>query len=413
MRFYQIRITDPRTGNVLVPASSLGTNTVRKGFVPVKNDGLTWTYSSLNAGASVYQRGGSNPAALRVELDVPVTAFHVPGSNASIVVHGVSLAEIGSATDLTNMNIALYGGMAKGLPLANPAQARLLASGLILQAVGNWLGTDQSIRLYISAGGDNPSSSQVTAIPITDSTVPSPATNSTPANIILSWPKGGRMIDAITQTLSNAFPQYSIVGAISPNLVNVGEPITGSYAKVQQFAGDVYRKSISIINGYAPPVPNPYPGAQISLFHNTFTVTDGTIQTAPKVINITDVIGQPSWNGPYSCQVTLVMRGDIQMGDWVTLPAEPTLTIAQFANPSATIKNSLVFSGTFQVLGIRHVGDSRGADAAAWVTVVDLQLPFNRPQTSSTSSTSSRLYQTTPVFPTLYTRSGYKFYLPN
>jgi hypothetical protein len=121
----------------------------------------------------------------------------------------------------------------------------------------------------------------------------------------------------------------------------------------------------------------------IALQANTISVTDGTTQTKPKQIQFNDLVGQPTYSQPYTVQCTCVMRYDIGVGDYVTLPlALGTIqsgSNSQFFNVApgniySTQKSSGIFSGTFLVVAVRHVGNSRGPDATAWVTTLDMIL---------------------------------------
>jgi hypothetical protein len=47
--------------------------------------------------------------------------------------------------------IQVFGGMSKGLPLANAVQSGLLMDGTIQQAWGNWQGTEQNINFVAQA----------------------------------------------------------------------------------------------------------------------------------------------------------------------------------------------------------------------------------------------------------------------
>lgn len=419
-----VRLSRPVDGWSLVPNYQ-----GRPGFTPVAD--YLPTYTSLNAGANVNTIGGFNPAALWTELDIVQTGFHHPGKGSVVVIHGVSLAELSASADLTRMNCAIYGGMSKGLPLANPAQSGLLASGQVLQATGNWVGGDMSLTLYVAAGGSSSDSAQTTATPASSATVPSPSTNSKPSNLIFNWAKGQTLISALTNCLSTAYPQYAIQGQINTNLVNAAEPISGFYATLEQLAKDVWEKSLSIISGYAP--DGAYPGVTLTLRGNVFFVDDGSASRVPKEVLITDIVGQPTWVGPTRCQLTTIMRGDLAVGDVLQLPAfayetspnkpwvSPGGAAAGFGGAYAMQKANPSFSGYFKVLHVRHVGDNRSADSTAWVSTFDL-VSSAKPTTASTSSTgsssatgASRLYQTAGGgLPVLYTpaKSAYQFFLP-
>jgi hypothetical protein len=381
VRYYRIIITDPTQNNaVLVP----NVNGI-PGFSRQPYNSNLSTYTSLNVGASAYDQGGSNPAAQMVEMDMPVTYAHTPGQNAFIKVWGVGLAEIAQASNLNGLNVEIYGGMAKGLPLANPAQSGLLIRGQILQSYGNWIFPEQSLSLYVANLGSSPSSNQVTGKPSTTGTVPLPTTNNQPANIVFQWKPGQPLLSPLVSTLQLAFPQYSIVGAVHDGLVWAGAEATGFFATVEQFAQYLNQKSLSIISGYAPAFgPGSYPGVSLTLQNNTITIADGTTQTTPKQIQFVDLVGQPTYSQPYTIQVTCVMRYDINCGDYITMPlVQGTISSgsnSQYFNPQpgntySSQKSGSAFSGTFMVAAVHHVGNSRGPDAASWVTTLDLLSP--------------------------------------
>ena len=132
MRYYKIVITDPSSGNVITPP----------GF-----DGLLG-----GASYTSFVNGQSLPGAWNVELDIPVIGAATPQGSAGARIWGISRQEISQANDLNGKNISIFGGMQKGLPLANPAQSGLLVQGFIFQAFGNWIGTDMTLDFVINPG---------------------------------------------------------------------------------------------------------------------------------------------------------------------------------------------------------------------------------------------------------------------
>lgn len=387
MRYFQVVISVPQgmsgAGNILVPNQG-----GRPGFTPVEPAGGLWSYCSLNTGSNINTIGGTNRAAPQFDCDMPVAALHTPKANTSISIWGISLAEISQASNLNYLNIDVYGGMAKGLPLANPAQAGLLAQGQIIQAHGAWVGTAQKLDIFIAALGSSTSSAQTTGNPPNASTTPVPATNVTPCNLTFQWKPGQSLMPVLAQALSTAFPNYNIVGAVSPNLVWSGSASTGFFASLEQFAQFIQQKTLSLIQGWAPNKAQ-YNGVWLMLKGNTITVTDGTTQLKPKAINFQDLVGQPNWNGPASVQVLTVLRGDIDPGDYVTLPETIFTTNQSSASQSAGmydgLKLSSVFQGSFLVKGVRHAGNSRGTGLTDWVTVLDL-IAGGTPATSTVGS---------------------------
>lgn len=321
MRYYSIRITNPATGRVVVPNSL-----ARLGYTDT-------TYTS-------FLNGRSLPGALNIEMDVVVVPFGTPAGGSFIRIQGVSLQEIGQSSDLNGFQIAVYGGMQKGLPLANPLQAGLLLQGNIFQAFGNYIGTDMSLDLIISAD---------------DGTIEKPK------NIVHFWLKGTPLKDAIEATLTTAFPGYTADIEISPNLVYTEDSV-GYYQTVEQYAAYIEDVSKAIIGGT-------YDGVKVSLTEKTFFVYDGSLASVPRQIEFKDLIGQPTWIGPGMMQFKCAMRADIVLGDTVKLPQGLVTTNASAQASQIDLKSS--FQGSFLVNQVRHAGNFRQPDAESWVTVID------------------------------------------
>jgi hypothetical protein len=72
-----------------------------------------------------------------------------------------------------------------------------------------------------------------------------------------------------------------------------------------------------------------------------------------------------------SPSVKVVMRGDLKIGDKITLP--PTRVVSTPAAQSG-INSRLTFQGTYTIKSLRHIGNSRQADGSAWVTVIECTL---------------------------------------
>jgi hypothetical protein len=327
-----------------------------------------------------FANGVTNPAALQVELDIPVAPFDSPAAAGAFVkVWGIPLSDISQAKNLSRKNIKVYGGFQKGLPLANPAQSGLLVRGYIFQSFGNWIGIDQSLDLIIAAGA-----------------APADINNpSVPPNLTLNWLKGQPLADAIKSALTTAYPGYTTNININPNLKYTwDEP--SFYESLDAFARYVKATSKAIIKTAT------YPGVSITLDGTVFSVYDNTPPaSSPTIINgrlvvtpsstagsttpstagstagippaktvaFQDLIGQPTWIEAPFIQFKTMMRADLKVGDQVTLPKT-------FVNNSAQAQSSLInqevaFQGKFQIQTIRHVGNYRQATADAWVTVFD------------------------------------------
>ncbi|MFM0665395.1 hypothetical protein [Paraburkholderia sediminicola] len=410
-RFYEIIISDPKNGDIFVPNIQ-----GKPGFSRQKAGSGAVTYSSLYSGTNPMKLGSANANAQQIELVIPVGVLHQPIGNSYVKIFGVSLQEIAQWANLSHMNFFIRGGMSKGLPLANPTQIGPLASGQILQCFGNWIGTEQSLNFYVQAGGSSALSNQTTGNPATADTLPLPSTNKKSSHIVFQWLPGQHLMDAIKSCLSAPFPQYQISGSISPNLVWTGTAATGFYAKLSQFAQYINKATINLIGGYAPDI-QAYPGVMLALHGNTILVSDCTTKTKPKQLQIQDLIGQPTLVAPFEIQATVALRGDISPLDYVTLPLGqmglsntsqssfvPPPNIGGInTNANVNAKNSSVYTGSFLVTEVCHVGRSRQADGASWVTTINMLMS----QPADTTSTVAAL----PVVQTQNT-NAYEFYLP-
>lgn len=329
MRFYRLVITNAQTGAPIIP-TSLG------------NLGIT----------SLLPNGQTNPAALNVEMDIPVSYSHLPNGQAIVRIWGIGLQQIGAAFNLNNANIKVYGGMAKGLPLADPSQAHMLVSGSILKAFGNWIGLDQSIDLILSAAT---------------------GTEAEPLNFVLNWRAGTLLSDALAATLKTALPDAVQKITINSRLV-LSHDQPGYYQTLNQLAGVIYGLSTSIITDPG------YPGVSISYDGVTVRATDLSTPTAPTAIAFKDMIGQPTWLDFNLISMKTVMRGDLAINDVVTLPREAifatqTASAPQYRNDP---KNQSTFSGNYVIKSIHHWGNFRQPDAASWNTTFEM---FPQPKT--------------------------------
>jgi hypothetical protein len=316
MRYYHVQITDPSSGKVLKDYNS-------------------------------YVNGQTDPGALNVELDIQVAPYDAPVGGSYVRVWGIPLTDIGQAADLNGKNIAVYGGMQKGLPLANPAQAGLLVSGTIFQAFGNWQDVDMTLDLILLASG--PGSDAPSA--------------SAPVNLTQNWKAGTPLSAAIKTTLGTAFPSTKSTINIDPSLI-LAHDEPGFYGNLAQFAKYIKDVSQSIKGGT-------YPGVSITIQDAAFVVYDGTSKSSPKQIAFNDLIGQVTWKAPNIVNFTCVMRADFHVGDYVKLPPGQVTTTAQSLSQ---YRQGSVFNGTFQIVYVRHVGNYRADDGRYWATIYDATL---------------------------------------
>jgi len=329
LRFYHFDIRNATTGAAVLPSSL--------GGLPI---------------SSLLPNGQTNPAALNVELDIPVASLASPDGQAIVTIWGLGLQDIKTAWGLglqvasaqgqqqEGALITIYGGMAKGLPLANPAQQGPLVIGQINQAFGNWIGIDQTVALILS---------------------PPSGTQAQPKNISFQWIAGQTLQAALQTTLSVAFPGVPLRFSISPKLV-LAHTETHVAWSMEQLADLVMRLSLAI-----SPTPN-YQGVSVVNNGNNITINDYTTTPQPTAINFQDMVGQPTWIEPGVIQVKLVMRGDLALYDTIKLP--PSL-ITTTADAYVAQSGYATFSGNYQIQRMHHYGNFRSNSAADWNTTID------------------------------------------
>lgn len=302
--------------------------------------------ASQNAGAvwTNQVNGKCDLGAQTVEWDINVTQFATPASQAFVRIWGPSKEQISQASDFNGASIQVYAGMQSGLPLASDeanGQSGLILSGQIFQAFGNWQGINQTLDFVVTVDGG--------------------ATQSQPAPLSFLWKKGQKMGDVLNQTLRIAYPQYSVDVQVSPDLV-LPQDESGVYQTLQQFAAYVKGVSQSILGGN-------YRGVQVSLRNGVLSAYDGTQSTpTPTALKIQDLVGQPTWLGAFTVQFNTVMRADLDVGSQITFPVSAGAQAVTSAQSQSNARNKDAFSGTWTIVYIRHVGNSRAPDAQNWIT---------------------------------------------
>ena len=310
-------------------------------------------YYDINIEGGPHYSSKGNPNALNVEIDINIFDADLFGG-ATAVVWGISLQDISQATQLANKNVTVMGGMQQGLPLANAQapEAGSLLKGYILQAFGNWVGTEMWLTLIM--------------IHVDAPTTPPPpnAPNPPPRNIVLNWTKGTMLKTALQTALMTAFPKQQLSINISDKLVAPQDNV-GFYPTLRELNDYLRDVSQQIMTGQSK-----YQGVGCCLQQGALTVHDGTSKPSPKMIQFTDLVGQPTWIEFQIIQIKVVMRGDLKVDDYITLPPTPVVSTAA-AQAGGT--QPLTFSGTFNIKTIRHVGNFRAPDGQAWVTIIDAQ----------------------------------------
>jgi hypothetical protein len=323
MRYYTIIISDPQSGKEFQRYSS-------------------------------FQNGQTLAGALDIEFDIPVVPFAAPMGVPYVRVWGIPLAQISQSNNLVGKRIQVFGGMQKGLPLANPNQNGLLVQGFIQQALGNWVGNDMTLDMFIATAA-TPANLALndSADSALDDVVP---------NIVLNWKANTPLAQAIEDTLTTAYPGFSVDIAISDDLVRA-EDQWGFYSSLTEFSQWVKMTSLDIVG-------DNYAGVDITVRDKVFVVRDGTTETPPKLIAFQDLVGQPTWIDSPFINIKLVMRADLQVWDFIKLPEKGVLAVT---TPQAVsqFRNLPTFKGVFFISRVRHVGHYRQPTAESWVTVVD------------------------------------------
>lgn len=330
MRFYNIVISDPSSGQTLQ------------------------TFSSQLAD------GTNDTGALNIEMDIQVAGYATPkGPQQSYLrIWGPALKQVGAQSQLTDKRIQISGGMARGLPLATvqSQQQGLLVSGLIYQAFGNWLGVNMTLDMTLQA--DTAYSIAAATSNFGTEEQPFIIPNYQPG-FPITWNANTSLGDAIRTTLQTAYPGYTINVNVSSKL-KINSTERGVYSNLVQLAQWVKDRSQSVVGDQK------YPGIDILIRDRTIYVTDGTTAQQPRSINYADMIGQPTWSDGPQIQVTTVMRGDLAVDDYIQLPPSTPMS----ANPGTPgVGQYLGFQGAYRIIGVRHVGNFRDPSAEAWATV--------------------------------------------
>lgn len=351
MRFYDIIIS--KNGKVVKAASLAG--------APGNS-----TFTSFYNGVSI-------PGALDIEMNITSAGYQVFDAASSLTVWGIGIKEISQAVNLGGCDIIIRAGMKKGLPLANPKQAGVIVRGKIFQPFGNWQGNIMNISMNL---------------------IPGTGEGVTPAkNFSFNWKKGTSLSDALKATLQAALPLMEVQVNVSDQLIaradfpHIASDLTGFSRMVNQLTNVKQFAGIKTLDGSA------YSGVKVAIVQNTVLAADNTTAPGtakqPKMIAFNDLIGQPTWYSPVQISFKTVLRGDINIGDVITLPnnlSTPYVLTAGGAGGAAvdgggqpSQSGSSAFKGNFTVTGMVHYVHFRQAGANSWAT--SFQAAVNQPAT--------------------------------
>ena len=367
MRFYEIKITDPNDATQIWVPTSTGalvktrnTNVPLQGAVSANPAGMSVVSVNASRSGSAYTFSSHpngkfqppDPGALNLEIDLPVSMFHTPNGGGTFRLHGVGLRMIGQSADLNGQNVVLSAGMGKGLPLAKPSQAGIIYQGQIWQAWGNWTGTEQTLDFTVFSSDLTPS-----------------------GGVSFAWGYGQSLSVAITASLRQAFPDYTPKVNVADLQLPWGLPVYDTAQSLMDFARMLH--DVTQLPGRMR-FGDSYPGVGITTDGKTIYVFDWTVPGSNRTVALAfeDLIGQPTWLGPFTVSFQTVLRADIDVGDFVTFPTGIYSPYAQLSAASANFagganlpaQTKTAFQGKFVINEMHHFGNFRQPDASAWNT---------------------------------------------
>ena len=189
---------------------------------------------------------------------------------------------------------------------------------------------------------------------------------SAPLNIIHNMQPNVPMSSAIQQTLSKVFPNAKLDIRISP-MLKLAYQDAGIYQSIEQYAGLLQKLSQSILGS------NKYPGIHIAAIDNTLRVLDFSQPFNQYDISYMELVGQPTWIGPFTISVKIVLRGGLNVGDDITLPQ----TLVGFGGADSMVpgepdqRSHVSLPGTYRIMKILHIGDFRNPDGSNWTTQIE------------------------------------------
>ena len=326
MRYYDITITPQQTPTIGQKRLDLERGKQSAATIANGNSAATLRYSSLD-----------NPTnAMQVNIDIPVAPQHIIAGQGYIRVFGVPITLINQASQYYGAKVEVRAGMSRGLPLANQQQSGIIATGAVVQAVGDWEGGQIYLDFFLVA------SMGIDVAPY-----------------VVDVKAGASLDDALRQTLSAALPDLTIVMNASQLISNYAQTaVYGSLTQVSKFAKNFSHDINQVEN---------YNGLSITVQNGKVIVDDGTKTTASKIIKFVELIGKPTWINGGEVQFRTVMRGDISIYDFVKF--EPNQVMLETAQSYANLRNISNFSSTYQIIQIRHLGNNRQQGGDNWVSI--------------------------------------------
>jgi hypothetical protein len=345
-RYYEIVVSPPTA------KETAGVQVLLGGAAP-----HTKSVSNGTAGQYGWQShpgGIVDPAAQNISFDVMTLPAAVAHGASFLTIEGIGLHDIGEVNNFRPTKngpweFLLYAGMKGGLPLSarQPAPG-LLFGGIILDAFGNWQGTEMNLSFLVASGSYS---------------------ILTPGNLVLDWQKGMDLSEALATMLHQAYPNRILEMDIQSGMVNKSHRLhyTSSLKQMSEYVLEATRGWGGVKD---------YPGVSIVVQGGAVLAFDGTNagQQTPIQISYDSLVGQPTWIGAITIDITVIMRSDISIGDVIKLPegmsGMPGAVFTQAAMTNAFTNQPVMFSGLFYVIAVRHCGDFRSDDGSQWVTII-------------------------------------------
>lgn len=288
--------------------------------------------------------------ALNIIFDIMITSPDVATGGTMLAIYGLPIAALSQSVNLFGASVTLYGGFSGGLPLERPEQQGVLLQGTVFNPYGNWQGVNQCLNLIVNPGL------------LTDK-------NGKPLNIMVDGKRGEGLAEVVRRALGGAYPDAQLDIRISDKLV-LPEDWQGVYNRPSQLAIAMKSASLGLINEEG------YSGISLVMQKGIIRFFDNLTTSNARIINANELIGQPTWIGINKMSFKTPLRGDLMVGDVITLPdslINGSQTLLSVNSPAAfsAQRDKLNFSGKFILTSMRHVGEFMNGSGEAWVTIFE------------------------------------------
>lgn len=295
-----------------------------------------------------------NPSgALNVVFDAQTLGQDLNYSGTTVSIYGLPLSFLSQSVNLLKAQFTMYAGFQAGLPLANPAQSGMIIQGVTYKAYGNWEGINQTLNLIVD---------QSAAFVL----------DGRPVSLIMSGKKGELLSDVLARSLNTSLNS----GVSEEKKREISVNISDAFVLHEDW-NSPYKNIFSLSQFLKRLFPDgltseQYSGIQLVCQKGRIDIFDGTHANEPIPILAHELIGQPTWVERLRVSFKTPMRADLQVGDIITLPLDVLSVLAVNNSLWRLNKNTVNFTGTFQILSMRHIGEYRNPSGDAWVTTFEV-----------------------------------------